>query len=182
MLHWTDEPPAGNDAAQVRGDFACLIERALTERAAGLGTLPERLGLAPEQLAELRATWFEDRDLPDLDAPVPARTDDQNAVALLLLWRGGRNTPEVQWMAAIVARRALEQNHLWQDLGLPDRVSLSRLMKRYFPRLAAANVNNMRWKKFFYRQICSDSDFALCLSPRCEDCADKDECFAPDEL
>ena len=165
---------------QTRAHFARILAHCLCECEAGLGTLPARLGLAPEQLRDLATTWFPDVALPDLDAPVPDRLDDQNAIALLLLWRGGSASAESHWLASIIARRALEPQHLWQDLGLPDRQALSALMTRHFPRIAAANTVNMRWKKFFYRQICSDSDFALCLSPSCDACAEKAACFAPE--
>lgn len=168
-------------SALTRSDFACILAHALDETNAGLGTLPERMGLSPDQLADLASTWFPDLTLPDLDAPEPARPDDQNAIALLLLWRGGSVSTESHWLASIIARRALERRHLWEDMGLPDRQTLSALMTRHFPRIAAANTMNMRWKKFFYRQICADSGFALCLSPTCDDCEEMSECFAPDE-
>ncbi|WP_068114912.1 nitrogen fixation protein NifQ [Tropicimonas marinistellae] len=167
--------------ALVRSDFACILAHGLREREAGLGTLPERLGLVPAQLADLNDTWFPNLTLPDLDAPEPARLPDQEAIALLLLWRGGHATPESHWLAAIIGRRALEPRHLWEDLGLPSRLALSEMMARHFPRIHSANSQNMRWKKFFYRQICSDSDFALCLSPSCDSCDERDGCFAPEE-
>ncbi|WP_095590438.1 nitrogen fixation protein NifQ [Actibacterium ureilyticum] len=164
----------------IRSDFACILSLALEEREAGLGSLPERLGVMPAQLAELADTWFPDLHLPDLDAPDPQRPADQDAIALLLLWRGGGRAPESHWLAAMIGRRALERRHLWQDMGLPSRAALGDLIARHFPRIYAANHQNMRWKKFFYRQICSDSDFALCLSPTCDDCKERADCFADD--
>ena len=166
---------------RIRDDLACILAHALKERAAGLGALPERLGLVPAQLSDLVQTWFPEMEVPDLDAPEPARLPDQEAIALLLLWRGGHASAESHWFAAIIARRSMESRHLWEDLGLPNRAALNDLMARQFPRIRAANSQNMRWKKFFYRQICADKACALCLSPSCDECTDKAECFAPAE-
>lgn len=182
MLQSTSAPAA--DAAPrdrlVQSDLACILVHALNEREAKGGTLPDHLGLAPAQLEDLAQTWFSGLTLPDTDPAEPTRHPDQEAVAMLLLWRGGNKSPEAHWLAAIIARRALEKRHLWEDLGLPSRDALGTLLALHFPRLFAANTRNMRWKKFFYRQICSDSEFALCLSPSCDECPEKPECFAPD--
>jgi nitrogen fixation protein NifQ len=118
--------------------------------------------------------------LPDLDAPLAAAPEDQAAITLMIRWRGGANSEESFWLAHILARRSMEARHLWEDLGLPDRPSLGRLIAREFPRLAAANSRNMRWKRFFYRQICSETGATMCLSPNCDDCPEKPTCFAPD--
>ncbi|WP_240722207.1 nitrogen fixation protein NifQ [Poseidonocella sp. HB161398] len=175
--------PAGMQAERmlISSDFACIFDHALKARAAGKGTLPELLGLPPAALEKLAARWFPYATLPDLDAEPPAVLPDQEAIAKLLLWRGGRIDAETQWLAAIIARRAMETSHLWEDLGLAARPALSALMRRHFPRLFEANSQNMRWKKFFYRQICADKDFALCLSPTCDDCPEYSDCFAPSE-
>ena len=54
-------------------------------------------------------------------------------------------------------------------------------MTRHFPRMRALNHSDMRWKKFFYRQICTDPGLALCLAPTCDDCEERPLCFAPEE-
>lgn len=182
MRHWTDlarQKP--NQRALILSDLACVLGHALEERDTGHGTLPELLELTPAQLTDLADCWFPCATLPDLDAPEPARSADQDAITLLLLWRGGQASAEAHWFAAIIARRAMETRHLWEDMGLPDRTALGGLIARHFPRLHAANSQNMRWKKFFYRQVCNDRDFALCLSPSCDDCAEKADCFAPED-
>ena len=130
-------------------------------------------------MAGLRDRWLPRAALPDLDLPAPVKSADQQAIETLILWRCGVATDEARWLAAILARRALESRHLWEDLGLASRAALSWLIDRHLPGLAAANGQNMRWKKFFYRQICSDSGFALCLSPSCDACDERAECFAP---
>src|SRR6188768_850856 len=80
-------------------------------------------------------------------------------------------------LASIVARRALEPHHLWQDLGLRNRRELSWLMERHFEGLALKNQRDMKWKKFLYRVICRDEGFALCVAPSCAECSDFEGCF-----
>jgi nitrogen fixation protein NifQ len=80
-------------------------------------------------------------------------------------------------LAAMIARRAMEPDHLWQDLGLRDRGELSALLHRHFAPLARQNTGNMKWKRFFYRMICDSEGFALCTTPICSDCTDFDMCF-----
>ncbi|WP_237220167.1 nitrogen fixation protein NifQ [Salipiger sp. CCB-MM3] len=163
-----------------RSDFACILDHALAEREAGQGPLTERLGLSGAEIVRLRDRWSPSAELPDLSLPAPQYSADQQAIATLILWRAGATDDEARWLAAILARRAMERRHLWEDCGLPSRVALSGLIARYLPGLAAANSQNMRWKKFFYRQICSDTAFSLCLSPTCDDCEERADCFAPE--
>ena len=161
-------------------DFCCIVDHALSESEAGQGPLTERLGLSGAEIAALRDRWLPGTALPDLERPAPERPDDQKAIATLILWRSGVSTQDARWLAAILARRAMEPRHLWEDLGLASRADLSGLIARHLPGLARANSQNMRWKKFFYRQICSEAAFALCLSPSCGECPERAECFAPD--
>jgi nitrogen fixation protein NifQ len=77
----------------------------------------------------------------------------------------------------MIARRAQRPNHLWQDLGLDSRRDLSELMTRHFKPLAMRNTQDMKWKKFFYRTICSDAAYSLCTAPSCGECDDFDHCF-----
>lgn len=76
-----------------------------------------------------------------------------------------------------IACASLGDQHLWQDLGLPSRDTLTLLIRRYFPALAARNVDNMKWKKFLYRQLCLKEELHICRSPSCADCTDHAECF-----
>lgn len=179
-----DAPAAAAHAAAagtalLRADLACILGRALAERAKGRGALTDLLGLDGVSLAALRDCWFAGLELPDLEAPLAPIPADQDAIGRLILWRGGRLDPEARWLAAIMARRSMEPHHLWEDMGLPSRAALNEMITRQFPRLKAANSQNMRWKKFFYRQICSDQGFALCLSPTCDACPERAECFPP---
>lgn len=80
-------------------------------------------------------------------------------------------------LAMLIARRCERPNHLWQDLGLPNRADLSRLMLRHFAPLALRNEQDMKWKKFFFRMICRDEGFSLCAAPSCSECSDFGDCF-----
>lgn len=104
--------------------------------------------------------------------------DDEVAmVRSLLTAHRSFDTDESRWLAAMIARRAVEPNHLWEDLGLRNRTELSRLLGRHFTSLAEKNVRNMRWKRFFYRTLCEADGMVLCSTPVCTDCADFDLCF-----
>lgn len=161
-------------------DFRRILSHALAERTRRGEALPAVLGLPGPEIARLRNRFAPALALPDLDAPLPDPPEDQRAIALLILMRAGRISETGAWLAPILARRAMASRHLWEDLGLADRAALSALIGRHLPGLRTANRHNMRWKKFFYRQICSDAGFSLCLSPSCGDCEERDDCFAPD--
>jgi nitrogen fixation protein NifQ len=77
----------------------------------------------------------------------------------------------------MVARRAMQPEHLWEDLGLRSRAELSRLLMRHFEPLARDNTRNMRWKRFFYRKLCEDDGMVMCSTPVCSQCGDFAECF-----
>ena len=75
----------------------------------------------------------------------------------------------------------LRDNHLWQDLRLANREELSLLLKKHFKTLFDKNTADMKWKKFFYKQICESEGFYLCKSPSCGVCVDYAKCFSPEE-
>jgi len=76
---------------------------------------------------------------------------------------------------------SLGGNHLYQDMGLPDRQALSALLERHFTALYLKNVGNMKWKKFFYKQLCDRAEVKLCPAPSCQVCNDYRNCFGPEE-
>lgn len=84
--------------------------------------------------------------------------------------------------ASILAATALRANHLWEDFGVHDRTEISQLLHRHFPALAAKNAGNrMRWKKFFYKQLCNRAEVNLCKAPNCQVCDEYSICFGPDD-
>lgn len=182
MKPWIDQTARGPWPVEMVSvtDFCCIVDHALTERDKGMGPLTERLGLPGSEIARLRDRWLPLTPLPDLSLGAPHKPTDQVAIETLILMRSRAASDDARWLATILARRAMEPRHLWEDLGLASRAALSGLIARHLPGLAAANAQNMRWKKFFYRQICSSAAFSLCLSPCCDECSERDACFAPD--
>ena len=96
-------------------------------------------------------------------------------------WLSDYLQPDAAPMARIIAVASMGYNHLWQDLGLDTRQSLRELMQCCFPDLVQMNSQNMRWKKFFYRQQCALGGNYVCRSPSCDECVEREGCFAPEE-
>lgn len=161
-----------------------LFAHLLAGWALGQGSLPAHLGLGTEGFGRLL-----ERHFPRLrwQPPVPPEVaDDRRERALeqedlvrLLTEHADREVAGAFALARIVAEACLGGDHLWQDLGLPSRRELTTLMQRNFPRLAAENTQDMRWKKFLYRRLCEMEGLVACRSPSCEACCDYRECFAP---
>jgi|ERR1017187_2304626 nitrogen fixation protein NifQ len=107
--------------------------------------------------------------------------DEYADLVNLLLEHRAAPTEKDAWLAYAVASAAMGENHLWQDMGLPSRQVLSDLMGKHFPTLAAKNVGDMKWKKFFYRQLCERAGVSICKSPRCADCCDYAICFGAED-
>lgn len=156
-----------------------VLASILAVAAAEGGSLAERSGLADGELAALLAGWFPLWNGGQAAlVPAPAAADDEVAMLRELLQARRSTEGKVgQWLAAMVARRSMEPNHLWEDLGLRERSELSRLLQRHFAPLAERNTRNMRWKRFFYRSMCEDDGFVMCTTPVCTECADFDSCF-----
>jgi nitrogen fixation protein NifQ len=83
-------------------------------------------------------------------------------------------------MAQTVAVACLGDNHLWQDLQLASRSELSALMRHWFPALVLRNAQDMKWKKFLYKQLCEKEEIQICKAPSCAVCTDRPVCFGPE--
>jgi len=144
------------------------------------GAVAEQAGLAAADLASLMAQWFPAACGMGVawHARDAATEDDEIAMVRdLLLAQRSSEGHAGRWLAAMIARRAMEPNHLWEDLGLRDRSELSRLLARHFAPLAVRNTKNMRWKRFFYRTLCEADGLVMCTSPVCTSCGDFNLCF-----
>jgi nitrogen fixation protein NifQ len=144
------------------------------------GPVAERAGLAADDLVSLMTNWFPAACGTGVAwrAQDPASVDDETAMVRdLLLAQRSSEGDAGRFLAAMIARRAMEPNHLWEDLGLRDRSELTRLLARHFGPLAARNTRNMRWKRFFYRALCESDGFVMCTTPVCTDCGDFELCF-----
>ncbi len=158
--------------AVASGDHACACR------------LPRSMGLSGREAERLMARIFPALMRGDIrvdrEAPPVACEDTDMLAELLLANRAGRSEKEA-WLARIIARRALEPGHLWQALGLFDRAELRRLLETHFPALALRNTGNMRWKKFFYRELCATQGYVACPVPECRDCTSFAECFGVED-
>ncbi|UFZ04222.1 nitrogen fixation protein NifQ [Bradyrhizobium ontarionense] len=146
------------------------------------GALAERAGLSTVELIALLAQLFPAAPIDSSWLPISgasAAPDDDEITMVRDLLAAQRSTESdvSRWLAAMVARRAMEPNHLWEDLGLRERSELSRLLLRHFAPLASRNTRNMRWKRFFYRMLCEDDGFVMCTTPVCTQCNDFQLCF-----
>ena len=156
--------------------FACAIALAATEPDRPLAAA---LGLPGEALRALFAAYFprETTLLADVCADAGEDALEEPDLRALLLEHRSRGAVEEAWLAAIVARRSLGANHLWQDLGLFSRDDLSRLLMHHFRPLAVRNSSDMKWKKFFYRALCERDGVVVCKAPNCAICDDVSLCF-----
>ncbi|MFZ3290541.1 MAG: nitrogen fixation protein NifQ [Telluria sp.] len=127
---------------------------------------------------------------PDLKGPLvalscgvtgQARFDEFDDLLALLLEHRSCMDQQSRWLAHALATAAMGDNHLWQDLGLPGRGALSWLMRSQFTSLAQLNSGDMKWKKFFYRQLCEREGLTLCRSPSCGVCSDYRQCFGSEQ-
>ncbi len=108
---------------------------------------------------------------------LPVTEDEYDDLVTLLMQHRRYQTLASEWLCHAIASASLHDNHLWQDMGLPNRNILSQLMQENFPSLAAKNTADMKWKKFFYRQLCEQAEVLVCKSPNCADCCDYAQCF-----
>ncbi len=160
--------------------LASVLAVAVAETAGSGLSLSETTGLTVAALGDVLSAVFPhalallERGRGDCELSLP---EDERSVRELLTRFARPRTALRLHLAALIARRAMRPNHLWQDLGLRDRGELGALMRRHFEPLAARNVNDMKWKKFLYRMICRDEGFRLCTAPSCAECGDFDVCF-----
>ncbi|WFU39765.1 nitrogen fixation protein NifQ [Bradyrhizobium sp. CB82] len=171
--------PADADVSD-NGDFdRHVLASVLCAAVMDGGPLPDRAGLTTEDLNKLLAQCFSSapiRNLVSMENVVPT-SDEEIMLRDLLLAQRSTEGETSRWLAAMIARRAMEPNHLWEDLGLRERLELSRLLARHFAPLAAQNIKNMRWKRFFYRRLCEEEGLVMCTTPVCTQCNDFNHCF-----
>ncbi|BCM17603.1 nitrogen fixation protein NifQ [Mesorhizobium sp. J8] len=163
--------------------LSCVLSCALKEVEAGEATATEATGLSRAELRDLLAVSFAAVPinafaLEEVGEPEP--DPEQKLLRELLLAHARPGDLASVRFAKIIARRAMRNNHLWQDLGLFNRTELSRLLATHFPTLAAGNIQNMKWKKYFYRKLCEAEGFSLCTAPSCRECDDFESCFGPE--
>jgi len=94
--------------------------------------------------------------------PIPAdRIAEYEAVQALLMKYASPDDADAASVAEWIAHSALGDQHLYADMGFSDRSQVRRLMEAHFPRFAAENTKDMRWKKFIYRRLCGWDGFQV---------------------
>lgn len=171
-------------AGSVESGNAVWLAQIIASWLTGEGVLSDRLGLTQTQFNCLKAV-FPDEQLPEF-APSGNQLDfsrmleKQDLEAYL-----GKfvqiKTAETELIIALLVAACLGNDHLWQDLGLWSRKDLSELLLHNFPKLAAANSADMKWKKFIYKQLCAAEGIYVCRAPSCEVCQDYPVCFGPED-
>jgi nitrogen fixation protein NifQ len=171
----------GGDAFD-RHLFACVVAVTQADAARPLAV---GLGLSAEAMAALVGGYFPHAPGllagldPEEDGAKPL-TSDEFALRGLLMGNRSFGTVEEEWLAHIIARRALSAHPLWQDMGLGHRDDLSLLMARHFRPLAERNRPDMRWKPFFWREIERAEGFDCRAEMRCAACRLFARCFGPE--
>lgn len=167
-----------NCTAEDRHLFACLLTIASSEAAATHAAL----GLAKSELEDLVRYFFpltgwQARQQSDQASQPP----EVNLQVRVLLHEHVAASPDRRlagWLTDILAARAAHPGHLWMAMGLFERPELTAAIGRILPSLLAANTINMRWKRFFFKQLCDRNGGSLCKSPVCGNCSDYTLCFA----
>lgn len=175
---------AGFMSARQGDPMEDTLARILATWLTGGGAMPDYLGLEPEAFDQLLTRHFPGYPRDRIKQPGrpldPQRRDEMvDLHTLIMAQRTGRCDSE-SWLADIVIAGCLGNDHLWQDLGLWSRADLSKLLHDNFAPLAARNTQDMKWKKFLYKQLCETEGIYTCRAPSCAVCADYQNCFGPE--
>ncbi len=160
--------------------------RMLASWSVGLGALPDSLGLEREDFTALQSEFFHFVEIPT-PAPSGRKADfsrmleRDDLIRYLYARAAYPERAETGWITSILVAGCLGDDHLWQDLGLWSRQDLSGLIAYNFPVVASANNQDMKWKKFLYKQLCETEGIYVCRAPSCDVCVDYPRCFGPEE-
>ncbi|CAH0529329.1 nitrogen fixation protein NifQ [Vibrio hippocampi] len=158
----------------------------------GRARLPHSMGLSKDNYERLRLRFIaNDRQPAPLIQQMKqrltqdiftdllySREEERDDLFCLLLAHLDGQVPLGHEMAKVLATGCVAPNHLWETLALPDRATLSNIIALYFPKLFAKNNLNMRWKRFFYKQLCDQEGDYVCKAPNCLQCSSFKQCFA----
>ncbi len=172
--------PALSRLITVPPPLAQLVIACVVAESRRVGAQPLIRGLGPASFSVLCTVCLGGVMLDNGSALAPA-VDEFDELFELLVEHAAPLDQMSIWLAAAIASAAQRDNHLWQDMGLPSRRELNAILRQRFPALAALNVGDMKWKKFFYRQLCQRAGVPICKSPSCGDCVDHAQCFGPEQ-
>jgi nitrogen fixation protein NifQ len=170
------------DYARQPQDLLTVAFAGVIAQASLSGRHPLIRGLSDPRFKKLLNEYFLTQGLNnDAEWLDRASTDEFDDIVGLLLECRAEQSEQLAWLSLAIASAAMGENHLWQDMGLASRKTLSELMGRYFPSLAAKNSGDMKWKKFFYRELCERALVPICKSPHCTECCDYATCFGAED-
>lgn len=157
----------------------------------GRSRLPHYMGLSKTEYERLRSQFAPSHEPePVMDQMrqrltldvfsdlVLSREEERDDLFCLLLAHLDKEVAHGREMAKAIAAGCIAPNHLWETLGLPEREALSQIIALYFPKLFVKNNLNMRWKRFFYKQLCDQDGDYVCKAPNCLQCRSFKTCFA----
>jgi len=160
--------------------------RILASWSVGLGALPDNLGLEAAEFERMIKSFF--RSMPTKNEAPSGRKADfsrmlerEDLIRYLHDRAAFPEREETFWIMSILVAACLGEDHLWQDLGLWTRQDLSKLLAYNFPQIAAANHQDMKWKKFLYKQLCEAEGIYVCRAPSCDVCVDYPRCFGSED-
>lgn len=161
-----------------------LVARMLASQVSGGGDMPRWLGLSYPEFSAMMQQLYPGVNIEQFDhygTPLDiARGDEHDELRQLFLSHSEADPRTSEWVADILVAGCMGGDHLWQDLGLWSRKDLTALIRSAFAPLAVKNVHDMKWKKFFYKQLCIQEGIYTCRAPSCQVCADYANCFGPE--
>lgn len=148
------------------------------------------MGLSLDKFVELLDRYFpgasremcgESSKTGDTDCQ-PFRMDEFDDLVGLLLEHRSDDAEHTEWLAYAFASGCMGKDHLYVDMGLPNRAGVSGLLERHFNALFVKNEGaKMRWKKFLYKQLCDRAEVKACPAPSCSLCDEYRNCFSTEE-
>jgi len=177
-----DSPSPSAAPPEDRHLFACALAVAASEPfnftlALGLGR-DDLHGLLRDYFPRVTLTDLEKLSIPATDQPPLINHDILALLASYLPQKDCGSTPAAsRWLVHILAARSAHTGHLWRAMGLFARPELSNAIRRHLPRLAHANHQGMRWKRFLFKRVCELTGGNMCKTPDCGVCSDYALCF-----
>lgn len=187
--------PSGAKAAEQLTQNQFWFRKILRSQRRGKTCLPDYLGLMPTEFHWMtagkryrlydellhNAAAEQERQQNDVRQQLlEMRQDEWEELRnLMLSHRAGVDDSECA-LADVVAAGCLGGGHLWRDLGLASREELKELLQMNFPALVDANDRDMKWKRFFYKQLCELGGGYVCRAPSCDQCSAYSDCFGPE--
>lgn len=167
---------------------APYLAQLMASWAAGIGVLPDGMGLRKSEWPKFCDHYFGTDQIPYESVSGKVFDEDrmpetEDLRLLLSRHKKGEHEESEAWVGELLIAGMLGYDHMWEDMGYWSRKELSATIATVFPALFEKNDQNMRWKKFIYKQLCIQEEFVYtCRAPTCAECVDYKECFAVEEI